>query len=96
MNAIQFLKQYRVYNDDTLYNSLGEIVGTTSQIMNEFAQIRALEFTKWKDDNYVTYKIRGLWDGKFYAKNADYWASKGKTSEQLFNEWNNLNNKQQP
>ena len=55
----------------------------------------ALEFTKWKDENYVTYKIRGLWDGKFYAKNADYWASKGKTSEQLFNEWNNLNNKQQ-
>ena len=55
----------------------------------------ALEFTKWKDENYITYKIAGLSDGKYYDKSSDYWASKGKTIEQLFNEWNYLNTKQQ-
>ena len=47
--------------------------------------IVALEFTKWKDEN--TY----IKDGVIFSKKS----ATRQTSEQLFNEWNNLNNKQQ-
>ena len=39
MNAIEFLKQNRVYEDETIYNSVGEIVGTLSQLMEEYATL---------------------------------------------------------
>jgi hypothetical protein len=32
MSAIKFLKTYRVYEDDVIYNSTGEIIGTISQL----------------------------------------------------------------
>ena len=40
MKAIEFLKQHRVYEDETIYNSVGEIVGTVSQLMEEYAALR--------------------------------------------------------
>lgn len=40
MKAIEFLKQNRVYEDETIYNSVGEIVGTVSQLMEEYAALR--------------------------------------------------------
>jgi len=40
MNAIEFLKTYRIYEDDTIYNSVDEIVGTISQLMEEYASLR--------------------------------------------------------
>jgi hypothetical protein len=40
MKAIDFLKQHRVYEDETIYNSVGEIVGTVSQLMEEYATLR--------------------------------------------------------
>jgi len=39
MKAIEFLKEYRVYEDETVYNSVGEIVGTVSQLMEEYAAL---------------------------------------------------------
>lgn len=50
-----------------------------------FTEQTALEFTKWKDEN--TY----IKDGVIFNKQS----AVRQTSEQLFNEWNNLNNKQQ-
>lgn len=32
MTAIEFLKQHRVYEDETIYNSAGEMVGTACKI----------------------------------------------------------------
>lgn len=40
MKAIEFLKLHRVYEDETIYNSVGEIVGTVSQLMEEYAALR--------------------------------------------------------
>lgn len=40
MKALEFLKQNRVYEDETIYNSVGEIVGTISQLMEEYAALR--------------------------------------------------------
>ena len=40
MKALEFLKQNRVYEDETIYNSVGEIVGTLSQLMEEYAALR--------------------------------------------------------
>lgn len=40
MEAIEFLKQHRVYEDETIYNSVGEMVGSLSQLMEEFAALR--------------------------------------------------------
>lgn len=40
MKAIEFLKQHRVYEDEAIYNSVGEIVGTVSQLMEEYAALR--------------------------------------------------------
>ena len=40
MKAIEFLKQNRVYEDETIYNSVGEMVGTVSQLMEEYAALR--------------------------------------------------------
>ena len=39
MTAIEFLKQHRVYEDETIYNSAGEMVGTVSQLMEEYAAL---------------------------------------------------------
>lgn len=55
----------------------------------------ALEFTKWKDENYDkigdnTYVLTEL---TFQELSQSEYESNFKTSEQLFNEWNNLNNK---
>ncbi len=49
------------------------------------AEQTALEFSKWKDDNY------NLCHDKLYYEH--FSTRNGKTIEQLFNEWNNLNNK---
>lgn len=40
MKAIEFLKQNRVYEDETIYNSVGEIVGAVSQLMEEYVALR--------------------------------------------------------
>lgn len=63
----------------------------SSQIFSETYKLIALsiveqtvlEFTKWKDEN--TY----IKDGVIFSKQS----AVRQTSEQLFNEWNNLNNK---
>ena len=38
MNAIDFLKLRRIYDDDTLYNADDEMVGTISELMEEYAE----------------------------------------------------------
>jgi bisphosphoglycerate-independent phosphoglycerate mutase (AlkP superfamily) len=40
MNAIEFLKTHRVYEDDVIYNSVGEMIGTISQLMEEYSALR--------------------------------------------------------
>lgn len=50
-----------------------------------------LEFTKWKDENGWVLKTNTLseYNGQYFSEKTGEF----KTSEQLFNEWNNLNNK---
>lgn len=38
MNAIEFLKERRIYDDETLYNAADEMVGSVSELMTEYAQ----------------------------------------------------------
>jgi hypothetical protein len=37
MKAIEFLKTHRIYEDDVIYNSVGEMSGTITQLMEEYA-----------------------------------------------------------
>ncbi len=53
------------------------------QIMDEYAKYVNLSFTKWKDDNYPE-RYNDLFFKHLQFK------GKGKTREQLFDEWNNL------
>ena len=36
MKAEDYLKEYRIYNDEIIYNSVGDMVGTLSQLMNDY------------------------------------------------------------
>lgn len=39
ISAKKFLKLHRVYEDDTIYNSVDEMVGTLTQLMEEYASL---------------------------------------------------------
>lgn len=36
MKAEDYLKEHRIYDDEIIYNNVGDIVGTLSQIMNDY------------------------------------------------------------
>ena len=36
MKAEDYLKEHRIYDDETIYNNVGDIVGTLSQLMNDY------------------------------------------------------------
>lgn len=65
---------------------------TSREYAEKLAKKTALEFTKWKDENYNyigdnTYVLTEL---TFQELSQSEYESNFKTSEQLFNEWNNL------
>ena len=36
MKAEDYLKEHRIYDDETIYNSAGDMVATLSQLMNDY------------------------------------------------------------
>ena len=84
-NCKEKLKDWKRFN-----SSISELYSNESAYLKAQEQT-ALEFTKWKDENYI---LHG--DDTGYVNYMEYFngnITKYKTSEQLFNEWNNLNNK---
>lgn len=74
------------------YGGLGKALGTLggstiNMLFKKANEQTALEFTKWKDENYAFHdKYNGYFNTKDHIKKG---VKEFKTSEQLFNEWNN-------
>ena len=43
MKAEDYLKEHRIYDDETIYNSAGDIIGTLSQLMNDYHESEVKE-----------------------------------------------------
>ena len=82
--------------EEILTAAINISVGLNADSAIKAQEQTALEFTKWKDENYskVLKKYVKKENTIHYGLSMmDIESNFGKTSEQLFNEWNNLNNK---
>lgn len=64
MTAEEYLKQYRI-EDDTIYNSVDEIVGTLSQIMNDYHEN--------EKENNVVYELNEMCGQSLSPDNLEKW-----------------------
>ena len=82
MKALEFLKQNRVYEDETIYNSVGEIVGTISQLMEEYAALRQPPVSKSLASHLCPVcNGNGLVPNGFYMQTSSHWSTSSITPE---------------
>lgn len=68
MTAKEFLKEHRIYEDDIIYNSIGEIVGTMTQLMEEYTNIKSQkELVHDQLKSFILKVSRGFDDSEKYS-----------------------------